>query len=389
MKLRSIAWLAAGCVAAVFGTAGCAGIIAGLTDDTIVYVMDNSAAGNAVHAWKLNSDGTLTGIGAFPTGGNGTGITETPLAGPNDGIDPLGSQGSIVVSPDEKYLIAVNAGSGTITIFRIAHSGGLTLVDTESTGGASPVSVATRSGLVYVVNVNDPGNNSPSTIVGFSIGSDGTLSPILGSNRQLSAPAARPSQISVTPDGTQVIVTERGTNVISAFDIGNSGTLGNPATVASPRPDPFGFGFVGISRMVVSEAAAGSLQGSSASSYNLTAGAPSVISSGVLNAQTASCWVTIAGNRRQAFVTNSGSNSVTNYDISSGGALTIQQQAVATGAATAPIDSGTGRGKFVQLLGGTGQIATYDINNNGDLVLIGTQSTGLPSLGTQGLAIRQ
>lgn len=388
MSRNSLALLSLAGLASALVIAGCAGALAS-NDDTIVYAMDNAASGNSIHAWRLNSDGTLTTVGTFASGGNGTGTTETPLAGPNDGVDPLGSQGSIVVSPDEKYLLAVNAGSGSVSIFRIAQSGTLTLVDTESTGGTSPVSVTTRSNRVYVANVNDPDNNLPSTITAFTIGSDGSLTPVVGSSRQLSAPNARPSQIAITPDGSQVIVTERGTNVVSAFDILNGNTLGNPATVASPRPDPFGFGFVGISRMVVSEAAAGAAQGSSASSYTLTGGAPTVISSGVLNAQAASCWVTISGSRRQAFVSNSGTDSITNYDISTGGVLTIAQQAVPTGTGTAPIDSGTGRGLFVQLLGATGEIATYDVNNDGDLVFIGAQTTGLPTLGSQGIAIRQ
>jgi 6-phosphogluconolactonase (cycloisomerase 2 family) len=250
------------------------------------------------------------------------------------------------------------------------------------------VSVCCRGSRVYVANVNDPANNVPSTIARFNIGSDGTLSSG-GAAHQLSGANARPSQVSFAPDGSAILVTERGTNLISTFHVNADGSLGNPSTVASPRPDPFGFAFGVSNRLIVSEAAAMDPLGSSASSYFLTAGVPSVVSSGVLNGQMASCWVSVSGDGRQAFVSNFGSNTVTNYRVALDGSLTLQQQAVATdGAGSAPIDSGFGRNHFVQLLGGKGTITTYSVASNGDLALIGTQATGLPAMGSQGIAVR-
>lgn len=376
------------CLGIAVAVTGCGGIFSNSDEPTVVYAMDNSATGNSVFAWELNGDGTLSSIGSFATNGNGTGTTETPGAGPVDGIDPLGSQGALSLSSDERHLFAVNAGSGTVSVFRVQDNGSLTLTDTEPTGGSSPVSVTCRNNVVYVVNVNNPDSMQPSTITGFTLNNDGTLTAFAGSTRGLSADNARPSQVSISPDGEQVIVTERGTNVVTAFGVNSDRTLGTPATVASPRPDPFGFAFVGSNRMVVSEAAAMNPLGSSASLYNLTPGAPTVASGGVLNNQMASCWVTISPNGQQAYVSNTGSNTITNYNIGSG-SLTLQQEAVATdGLGSAPIDSGQGGGKFVQLLGGKGTIAVYSIQSDGDLALLGIRSTGLPLLGTQGLAVR-
>jgi 6-phosphogluconolactonase len=357
---------------------------------TVVYAMDNDAGSNKVFAWSARSNGTLSLLGRFRTGGRGTGTMETPLAGPVDGIDPLGSQGSLTLGTNSRFLYAVNAGDGSVSVFRVLGNGGLLLWDKESTGSTSPVSVASHGRFVYVANVNDPGAGRPSTIVGFASRQNGTLAPIPGSRRLLSAPNARPSQISISPDGNSVIVTERETNVVSVFDINANGTLANPVVTPSPRPAPFGFDFVNSDTFVVSEAAPGDPAGSSASSYALAGGAATVISGGVLNGQMASCWVTSHPTGMWAYVSNTASNTVTNYAVSEKATLTISQMAVPTdGAGSAPIDADiNSRGSlFFQLLGGKGTIAVYSVARNGDLALLGVRPTGLPMLGTQGLTV--
>jgi 6-phosphogluconolactonase len=359
-------------------------------DRSVVYAMDNGATANRVFAWGVSQTGTLSPIGRFATGGRGTGTTETPLAGPVDGIDPLASQGSLTLDSNGRFLYAVNAGDGSVTVFRVLGNGSLLRWDRERTHGRYPVSVTTQGRWVYVVNVNDPANGDPATITGFRIGHNGTLAPIPNSTRGLSAPNARPSQVSITPDGGHVVVTERETNVVSVFEIQANGTLTNLVTTPSPRPAPFGFDFAGSSTLIVSEAAPMDPAGSSASSYHLASGVASVVSPGVLNGQMASCWVTVSPNDAYAYVSNTASHTVTTYAIGNGGTLTVQQAAVPTdGPGSAPIDADiTSSGSlYLQLLGGKGTIAVYSVAANGDLTLIGVRHTGLPMLGTQGLTV--
>lgn len=378
-----------GAVAASALIGGCFG---GSGNSNTAYVMTNGAAGNTVLALRINSNGTLTQIGGFATGGNGTGITETPLAGPIDGIDPLGSQGSIAISGDGRYLFAVNAGSNTISAFRISGNGSLTLIETEPSGGTSPVSVAVMNNRLYVANVNDPTQAQPSTIVGFAVAANGSLTTIAGSTQTLSAANARPSQVGFSPDGTRIVVTERETNAISTFVINGDGTLQSPVTTASAGPAPFGFEFRDFGTLVVSEAAPGDPAGASASSYSLNAnGTLTVITGRVLNGQLASCWTSITPDGDTAIVANTGSHTVTTYNIAGNGGLTVDQAAVATaGAGSAPIDADiTSDGDFyVQLLGGTGQVVVYTINDDGDITLRQIQNVGLPALGSQGLVVR-
>jgi 6-phosphogluconolactonase len=138
-----------------------------------VFALTNAPTGNAVVAYARGADGSLIEAGSYATGGTGTG------AG-------LGSQGAIIVSDDQRWVFAVNAGSNSISSFRI-HPRGLELVDTEFSGGAMPTSLAFRRGLLYVLNAGVPNNVS-----GFVVDRRGTLTPLAGSARPLSAVSTNP-----------------------------------------------------------------------------------------------------------------------------------------------------------------------------------------------------
>ena len=74
-----------------------------------VFAMTNSVDKNEIIAFRRNDDGTLQQTRTFETDGRGSG----------GNVDPLGSQGSLVLSQDRSHLFAVNAGSGELSVFRI------------------------------------------------------------------------------------------------------------------------------------------------------------------------------------------------------------------------------------------------------------------------------
>ena len=76
-------------------------------------------------------NGMLTFAGSYPTYGRGTGTKEVSTATANDGVDPLSSQGALTLSRDGHYLLAVNAGSHSISSFIITDSGIPVLVDVK------------------------------------------------------------------------------------------------------------------------------------------------------------------------------------------------------------------------------------------------------------------
>jgi C-terminal processing protease CtpA/Prc len=73
-----------------------------------VFVMTNSASHNEILSYSVQPGGSLKAYGRFETGGRGSGGT----------TDPLGSQGSLILSEDRSMMLAVNAGSGPFPVSR-------------------------------------------------------------------------------------------------------------------------------------------------------------------------------------------------------------------------------------------------------------------------------
>ena len=130
---------------------------------------------------------------------------------------------------------------------------------------------------------------------------------------------------------------------------------------------------------------------SAASSYSAgNDGVLSVVSGSVPNSQTASCWVIFTNNGHSAFVSNTGSGTISSYDLtSSGGTLTLLNSVAGDlGPSSAPIDIALNiSSQFLYVLeGGAQSVASFRVGPNGSLTLIDTDG-GLP-LGAQGIAAK-
>jgi 6-phosphogluconolactonase (cycloisomerase 2 family) len=346
-----------------------------------VYVLTNQTT-NSVAVFRHNARGMLTAAGEFPTGGAGD-----PTPQPPDPVtDPLASQGALIMSRGNQYLYAVNAGSNQISVLRIRKNS-LDIVDLVDSGGVRPISLALHDDLLYVLNEGGTPN-----ITGFTIEDDGTLTPLAGSTRPLiGGVAADPAQIGFSHDGALLVVTEKAGNRVNTYTIDDDGLPSPPIDNPSNGMTPFGFAFNNADTLVVSEAFGGAANQSAASSYEAADnGSLNVISGSVANSQTASCWVVIPNNGKSAFVSNTGSGTISSYRINPGdGSVTLLNATAAdTGMGSAPIDmdlSVNSRLLFV-LLGGSQSVASFRVWRNGNLTLIDTAG-GLP-LGAQGIAAK-
>lgn len=266
-----------------------------------VYALTNSPAGNAVVVFDRGADGSLTAAGSVASGGVGTG------AG-------LGSQGAVIVSDDHRFLFAVNAGSDTVSSFRLLPSG-LELVDTAPSGGDMPTSLAFHSGLLYVLNAGVPNNVS-----GLVVSRDGSMTPIPGSTRALSADATAPAQVGFSDDGATLVVTERATNLVDTYSVGADGLLTGPFSHPSAGPTPFGFAVDRRGTLFVSEAGAGG----GASTYRIgTDAALEPKSSMLMTGQRAACWAVISKNGRYGYVTNAGTGNISGFAIEPDGTASL------------------------------------------------------------------
>ena len=347
------------------------GATAAASDDLVagrvgaVYTMSNDAASNAVVVYRRAADGTLQYAASYATTGRGTG-------------DNLMSSGTIAFGTDRNYLFVVSPGSNELSVFHVAGEV-LYLVDTVPSGGERPVSVTEHDGLVYVVN-----EGTGNCITGFRQRANGTLAPIAGSTRSLSGDAVGAAQISFSPSGRALLVTERATNKVDEFRVDlRTGIAGEAVVHDSSGQTPFGFAVTARGQAIVSEAFGGVDGASAVSSYQLGATSGlATVSGSVADHAGAACWVALARSDRFAYVTNTKSGTLSGYTVSASGALALvgSGTAVDLGAGTGPTDLATSRSdRFLYALeNGKGRIATLAIQDDGTLVKV-AEVTGLPA----------
>lgn len=328
-----------------------------------VYVQTNDAEKNEVVAYRRDGDGSLSKVGSYETGGGGTGKPHLP------------SQSSLVLSDDGAWLLVANGGSDTVSLFAVQPDG-LRLADVVPSGGRTPTSLAVRDGLVYVAN------NAAANVCGFRIAT-GKLVPLEGSARPLSVEGADPAQISFSPDGTTLVVTERGSNSISAYSIDDRGYADGPTTISSAGETPYGFDFTSGGTLVVTEAFGGAKGRAAASSYALTEpGRLSPVSASVADTRSEVCWAAVTKDGRYVYVTNFGDGTISSYSIDADGKIELAE---AVAAATRLGEPGvrdeaiSSDGRFLYALDAdTQMVHGWRIGVDGRLSEVGA-ADGLPS----------
>lgn len=333
-----------------------------------VYVLTNQTTGNSVMVYQRAPDGTLSLSGSFSAGGTGAGT----------GADPLGSQGSLVLACGHRLLFAVNAGSNSVAALAVDGLN-LKLLNTAPSNGQMPVSIALHGALVYVLNAGGtPG------IQGFVINPlTNHLVTLPGSLRNLpGGTAAAAAQVSFSPDGAVLMVTEKGTNKMDTWTINDHGYAENPMTFDSHGATPFGFSLV-REFAVVSEAGPSAL-----SSYQVeNDGNVELVTGSLGDTQQASCWVVTTTDGRYAFTTNSGSGTISSYTISRDGMLSLLD-VTAGMPGGAPIDEALTTGsRFLYVRDGANNVVDgFRVASDGSLTAVGS-APGVPA-GAQGIAAR-
>ncbi|MDY8137401.1 beta-propeller fold lactonase family protein [Aquimarina sp. 2201CG5-10] len=395
---------------------------------------------NTIITYGRNTDGTLTPIGPVATGGNGGDYDG------GEGLDPLISAYALAKTDDNKNLLAVNAGSNTITSFNIQDDFSIVAAGSpQPTGAIGPNSIAYTSsnadgvkGIVYVSNITraeflaagEPAQQG--TVTGFWLLEDGTLSAIAGSTRNL---ANRPSAVQFSPDGNWLVVASINSGAAALasgsedelviYGVNADGTLsasqidgvtstlrGN--TEGRNLPSAIGFQIVGNNYVVVTEArefqpdgtppAFPALQDGSVSTWQIQGdGSLTAIStdvrSGIGNTGRTACWLDFTADGNTFFVSNAIEAGLASYSFNNG-TVTLLDQTAAQGTGTGGADNGpdafastdgwidmwiSDDGQFLyQLYGLDGTIGIYRVNGQ-NLEFIGEESGNLPDTNTQGI----
>ena len=328
-----------------------------------VYILNNPAGANSISAFNRSADGTLTFVSTTVIGGQGSGSN-------------LGSQGSLILSPDRNWLFAVDAGSNQISVVAVDFLGNLSPVSVSSSGGVHPVSLTYSDNRLYVVNAGD--SSHAANVTGFRVSGDGSLHPINKSTQPLSAANPGPAEVQADLTGDTLIVTEKTTNTIDSYHIRPDGSLGQPTFTPSTGTEPFGFAFnpVHTFQFVVSDASAGAL-----TSYELQNSQVKLEDGPVTDQQTAPCWVAITSNGRFAYTANTGSGSISGYRVGQDGALTLLPSTGSTGTGSKPGELGlAGGSRFLYVLdAGTATLSAFQVQGDGSLAAVGLGNITLSS----------
>ncbi|WP_416972199.1 lactonase family protein [Streptomyces sp. 4F14] len=346
--------------------------------DHSVFVQGNELEGNSIHVFRRKTDGKLTAAGRYTTGGKGGDQVDAPT-------DSLASQGSLVYDDRSGLLLAVNAGSGTVTSFRVQGQK-LTHRRVVHSGGDFPSSIAVSGRVAYVMNAGGAGS-----VQGFRITGNG-LKPLPGSRRSLGLHnekvplfSSSPGQIAFTPDGRALVVTTKSANTIEVFPVGRDGRPTRNAMVnPSAGKVPFAITFDRTGRMLVAEAAK-----STVSTYTVRPdGRLKLIQRPLANGQNTLCWLERAGDF--FYGGNTGNSTVTGYRMDQYGRLALTN---AHGVATPPSAKSQGvidlavtkDEKFLYVQNATsGTVDGFRIGGDGTLTKV-TTVTGLPAFGHSGM----
>lgn len=312
-----------------------------------VYVMSNQPDGNSILVYPRDPDaGTLQFGGSFPTGGNGAGQAGTAPG------DPLASQDPIKVVGD--CLLAVNAGSGTVSSFTIDGADQLSLVTQASTDGELPVSITEMDGMVYVLNSGGSGS-----FKGFRLRNNCGLSNLaavieLEQEYDVSPAAppagiATPAEINFTPEGNLLVLikvegggdmfapAQSGISSLSHYTIRDNGRPNARSlvkTIIEDRPGsvPFAFDFDSQGRLLLVEAVTNTV-----SEWEINDDFTYTQVNSVSTEQAASCWIRFNPGNECFYTSNSGGNSISSLGAAPGHDHRLVES-VAAGGIPGPID---------------------------------------------------
>jgi 6-phosphogluconolactonase (cycloisomerase 2 family) len=324
-----------------------------------VFVQTDNAAGNTIVAYTPTAAGGLRQVGSYPTGGNG-GATMGSV------VDHLSSQGSLAYDRQAGLLYAVNAGSNTITVFRVR---GAALIRSQviSSGGQFPVSITVHGSQVFVLN-----GWGGASVAGFlQVG--GYLIPVPSWTRNLGLGTSSstvftgtPGQIGFTPDGSRLVVTTKNAaNTVDVFRDGLLGPSAEPTVTSLPGTIPFGFTFDAYGHLALVETGADAV-----ATFAIASDGTLTQLGSAATGQAATCWIT-ASPQGTLYASNAGSATESTLKTQPDGAVTLLGNTPTDAGTVDAAVSSDGRYLYVQA-GGPGTVDAYRISPGGTLTETGS-----------------
>ena len=322
--------------------------------------MQTNKVQNVVAHYRWTPNGALTEMDRTPTGGAGSG-TFKPISGQESAPNSFEGAGSVILTPDRRFLFTTNGGDNSVSSFRVGEDGALTLVDVKPTGNpvegrsgtAKSLAYASSSGTLFVLHSFGPDHLRLMSVDAkgkFQLRPKGyTVNTYSKRNRVATMVVVSPDEkfvlvgttfdepIALTglyPDGSPILWVQRAGGAfhsiasnapdpdgIAVFPLEKDGFLGTArlydAGGGSPfyiaflhgRPNTFVIGYAvgdGVSMGTIEED--GKVNIGPLVKIDTSAGVPSEL-----------CWAAVSPDDRTVFATNFGYSYISSYHINSRG----------------------------------------------------------------------
>jgi 6-phosphogluconolactonase (cycloisomerase 2 family) len=211
--------------------------------------MQTNELRNAVVHFRRSPGGAIAEIERTSTGGAGSGEFK-PISGQESAPNAFEGAGSVILSPDRRFLFATNGGDNSVSSFAVDDDGRLRLLDVAQTGNAVEGRSGTAKSLAYAPATNTLyvlHSFGPDHVRLMSVSSDGKLS--VRRKRYTVNTHDKPNRVStmivLSPNGKFVFVGTTFDEPASAAPDGSAILWvrrpgGSLRSIASNAPDPDG-----------------------------------------------------------------------------------------------------------------------------------------------------
>src|SRR5215468_9815129 len=143
-----------------------------------LYIQTNEIE-NAIIHYQRSAAGALNEVERISTGGAGSGEFK-PISGQESAPNAFEGAGSVILTPDRRFLLTTNGGDNSVSSFRVGEDGRLTLLDVKPTGNpvvgksgtAKSVAYAPSCGVLFVLH-----SFGPDHLRLMSVDAQGKLTP--------------------------------------------------------------------------------------------------------------------------------------------------------------------------------------------------------------------
>jgi 6-phosphogluconolactonase (cycloisomerase 2 family) len=215
--------------------------------------MQTNELDNFIIQYRRSSNGAIEEVDRVSTSGAGSGEFK-PTSGQESAPNAFEGAGSVILSPDRRFLFATNGGDNSVSSFAVGDDGGLTLLNVCPTGNpvegrsgtAKSLAYAPETGTLYVLH-----SFGPDHLRVMSVDAEGMLSrcPERYTVNTHDKPDRISTMVVLAPNGRYLFVGTTFDEPASANPDGSAilwvpragrGPGGPLKSIASNAPDPDG-----------------------------------------------------------------------------------------------------------------------------------------------------